>query len=396
MNSIKQIFSKIKLKPSAESEVNRKPEINRDVFVDFRPSDVENPRNWSPARKWFLAGSFVAGPAVTAPGVISDLWDIVDRGNAMAIFSCAAWIGPAAGSVISGFLQLKLNWRWGMYVCLWLGAFSILPLLMVPETHGSTVLAHKAKRARHQGYRHDGHNIQSESEASRPKLLQIYKISLTRPWVLLFDPISFFCCLYSAVIFTLQFMLFTIYPIVFQDMRGWNPGVSQIPILGQAVGGVMGVFIIFADTKRRRQKANSGKALLPEDRMILAMIGGVGFPIFMFWLSWSAQYNSVHWIVPTIGGTLLATCLMLIFFANLNYIVDAYADYAASVNAANTIARCSSSAAAPLFTRQMFSALGIGGGGSLIAGVAALLAITPFLFHRYGHVIRSKSKYALA
>jgi hypothetical protein len=43
----------------------------------------------------------------------------------------------------------------------------------------------------------------------------------------------------------------------------------------------------------------------------------------------------------------------------------------------------------------MFNVMGIGGGGSLIAGVAALLAITPFLFYRYGHIIRSKSKYAL-
>ena len=234
----------------------------------------------------FLAGTFVAAPLATAPGVLVDLWDPIERGNAMAIFSGASWVGPALGPVISGFLELKKDWRWGMYVCLWLGAFTILLMFTIPETHGPTVLTKMAARAREQG-----HDVQSEAEANKPKLVHIYKIALTRPWILLFDLISFLCCIYSCVVFTLQFMLFSIYPIVFQDMRGWNAGVSQLPILGQAVGAVIGALIIFADTRRRRRKANANKELLPEDRMVLAMIGGVGFPIFMFWFCWSAQYK---------------------------------------------------------------------------------------------------------
>lgn len=68
--------------------------------------------------------------------------------------------------------------------------------------------------------------------------------------------------------------------------------------------------------------------------------------------------------------------------------------YAASAIAANTIARSACGAAAPLFTNQMFSALGVGGGGSLIGGVAALLSIIPFLFYKYGKQIRIRSKFA--
>jgi hypothetical protein len=43
----------------------------------------------------------------------------------------------------------------------------------------------------------------------------------------------------------------------------------------------------------------------------------------------------------------------------------------------------------------MFTALGVGGGGSLIGGVATMLAIIPFAFFWYGARIRRKSKYAL-
>ena len=85
---------------------------------------------------------------------------------------------------------------------------------------------------------------------------------------------------------------------------------------------------------------------------------------------------------------------MLIHVSCFSYIIDTYADYAASAAAVIIVARSSSAAAAPLFTTQMFDALGVGGGGSLIASVAALLSATPFLFYRYGNRIREKSKYA--
>jgi hypothetical protein len=85
---------------------------------------------------------------------------------------------------------------------------------------------------------------------------------------------------------------------------------------------------------------------------------------------------------------------MLIFVCYLNYLTDTYLVYAASALAGNTIARSAIAAAAPLFTQQMFDALGVGVAGSVIGAVACLLAIIPFLFYRYGAKIRQKSKFA--
>jgi len=68
--------------------------------------------------------------------------------------------------------------------------------------------------------------------------------------------------------------------------------------------------------------------------------------------------------------------------------------YTASALAANTVLRSAAGAAAPLFTTYMFDALGVGGGGSLIGGVAVLLAPIPFVFYRYGAPIRKRSKFA--
>ena len=85
--------------------------------------------------------------------------------------------------------------------------------------------------------------------------------------------------------------------------------------------------------------------------------------------------------------------MLLIFVVYVNYIVETYTVYAASAIAANSMARYAIAAAVPLFTKQMFSALGIGGGGSLLGGVATLLAAVPFFFAKYGKSIRDRSKF---
>ena len=156
------------------------------------------------------------------------------------------------------------------------------------------------------------------------------------------------------------------------------------------VGGV----IVFYFSHKDGQKIKAGIPRKAEDRLPVAMIGGVIFPVTMFWFAWTAEYNSIHWIAPTIAGTFLATGIMLIFVGYLNYLTDTYLMFTASAMAANTICRSACGAAAPLFTEQMFNALGVGGGGSLIGGFAVLLAPIPFIFYRYGERIRVKSKFA--
>ncbi|OBS19114.1 hypothetical protein FPOA_10838 [Fusarium poae] len=429
MNSVQRILSRVSLQPNTKSEPQQEPSLNEENLIKFRDGDLDNPENWSLARKryvsavavllsmngnisssimagstqsvtqefnvsrvatalttslfllglcagplvfcsltefygrqcilyitfllyfaslfltaWppnfggllvgrFIAGSFAAGPSTIVAGILADLWKDCACGIAMGIFTCASWVGPALGTVISGVVELKKDWHWGTYVCLWLAAFSLFPMFTIPETHSDTILSQKAKLARNQGY-----NIQSGQEASKPKLTQLYKIALTRPWMLLLDIISFLCCIYSCIIAALQYMLFSIYPIVFQEMRGWNAAVSQLPILGQAVGAFFALLIVLVNTKRRKRRVSRGNQTVPEDHMVLAMIGGIGFPISMLWLSWSAQCDSVNWVVPTIGGTVLSTCLMLIQVSCFSYVTDAYsANYTASVVAINIV-----------------------------------------------------------
>ncbi|KAK1058464.1 hypothetical protein LTR74_013353 [Friedmanniomyces endolithicus] len=491
MDRLERILSRPVAKPYRSRNVQdgAKPYLNADGLLDFAPNDIENPKNWSQPRRWyitivsvllvvnatfassspsgclgsisqelhvsveaaglvvtlfllgycfgpllwaplselygrryifyatficyfafnflcaftpnfagllvgrFLTGTFASAALSNAPGILADLWQATERGNAMALFSMMTFIGPALGPVISGFLELKENWRWNFYVLIWMSFGTMLILFTIPETLPSQVLLNKARRIRRAqipGYE----DVKAPVEVTDRTFAGIFKVALTRPWIILFDTISLLVAIYLSVVYMLLYMLFTIYPIVFQQKRGWNSGVGELPLIGTVIGAVLGGMYVFYDSAQYKKKVLAGETRRPEDRLPVAMIGGILFPITMFWFAWTGEYNSIHWIVPTLAGVFLSTSILLIFVAYLNYLTDSYLIYAASALAANTVARSACGAAAPLFTSYMFDSLGVGGGGSLIAGVACLLAPIPFIFYKYGEGIRKRSKFA--
>jgi DHA1 family multidrug resistance protein-like MFS transporter len=228
----------------------------------------------------FLTGTFASAALANAPGVLADIWGPVERGNAMALFSMMTFIGPALGPVISGFLELKKNWRWNFYVLLMLSLPTLLLMFTLPETLPSQVLLNKAKRVRRAkipGYE----NVISPVEATDRSLTGIFRVAITRPWIILFDPISFLCAIYLSVVYMLLYMLFTIYPIVFQQKRGWNAGVGELPLIGTAVGACIGGAYVFYVSAQDKKRMLAGGTRKPEDRLVVAMAGGILFPITM-------------------------------------------------------------------------------------------------------------------
>jgi hypothetical protein len=86
--------------------------------------------------------------------------------------------------------------------------------------------------------------------------------------------------------------------------------------------------------------------------------------------------------------------MVLVFLSQMNYLIDAYTNYVASVLAANYVLRSLFGAAFPLFTTQMYANLGIYWASSIPAFLALACTPFPFLFYRYGEPIRLRCKYA--
>ncbi|OBZ78052.1 hypothetical protein A0H81_01678 [Grifola frondosa] len=124
------------------------------------------------------------------------------------------------------------------------------------------------------------------------------------------------------------------------------------------------------------------------------MIGAPTLVLGCFWLGWTGNYPSVHWIVPAIGTIPIGASVAMIFNSFLSYLVDTYLQYSASAFSANTIVRSSVGAAFPLFTVQMFRKLGINWACTLIGLLGLLLSPSPFLFYKFGPWIRTKSRFS--
>lgn len=76
------------------------------------------------------------------------------------------------------------------------------------------------------------------------------------------------------------------------------------------------------------------------------------------------------------------------------YLVDTYgALNGASSLAANGVLRYGFGAAFPLFTLQMYKALGVQWATSLLGFVSLGLLPIPWVLFRYGHMVRAMSKY---
>lgn len=153
-------------------------------------------------------------------------------------------------------------------------------LTIRPETFGPMILKTKARRIRAAqipGYEH----VKAPVEDTDRTLLGIYKVALTRPWIILFDTISLLCAIYMSIVYTLLYMLFSIYPIVFQQRRGWNAGVGELPLIGTVVGSLLGAVVVVVDSRKKAKRVARGEKLEPEDRLPIAMIGGIGFAVTM-------------------------------------------------------------------------------------------------------------------
>ncbi|KAJ5937316.1 hypothetical protein N7454_004971 [Penicillium verhagenii] len=289
----------------------------------------------------FFAGSFGSSPLTNAGGVIADIFPAEKRGLATSLFAGAPFLGPTLGPVIGGFLGENAGWS-----------------LLVPETYAPVLLRKRAERLS----KITGKVYRSKLDIDRGKVSarNAFGTALKRPWILLFsEPIVFLLSLYMAIVYGTLYMLFDAFPIIFQEIRGWSEGVGSLPFLAVMIGMMIAVGLNMFDNKRYVRIHNKYNGFAPpEARLPPTMFGGLAIPIGLFWFAWT-NYPSIPWIVCVLATAPFGFGMVFVFLGIMNYLIDAYTIYAASVLAANSIIRSCFGAGFPLFTTYMFNNLGI-------------------------------------
>ncbi|TDZ67340.1 Citrinin biosynthesis cluster MFS transporter mrr1 [Colletotrichum trifolii] len=356
--------------------------------------------NW-PTLLFFrlLVGVFASSPIAIVTGILADIYgDTETRGRAMAAFMVTTTFGPLFAPITSGFCSTTIGWRWTFWVALIYAGATLVPILLLPETYAPILLARRAAKLR-KANPEVASSILAPRDEEKTDFKQLATVVLTRPLrMLLFEPIVSCTCAYLALVYSIFYMSFQAFPIIFQNLYGLSPGVSgllYLPIGGGALLAIP-IFLTWERLHLRAQTRDRKWARQEEYRRLpLACLGGPLFFVSLFWLGWSARPGTSY-IAPMLAGLPFGAGFMLIFIALLNYLTDAYEIHAASANAAASTSRSLLAVVLPLATTPMFARLGIAGACSLLGGLSALMCVIPFVFIWKGEKIREGSRFCAA
>ncbi|KAL8943693.1 MAG: hypothetical protein Q9216_000892 [Gyalolechia sp. 2 TL-2023] len=346
----------------------------------------------------FLAGAFGSSPLTNSGGVIADMFPASQRGLALSVFAAAPFMGPTLGPIVGGFVGENVGWRWLEGVmAIFTGGLWILSTLTIPETYAPLLLRKRAAKLSEE----TGKVYTSKLEVGRtkPSLAESFKVALSRPWIMLLrEPIVLLLTIYMAIIYGTLYMMFGAFPIVYQENRHWSQGVGSLPFLSVLIGMLIGVIYTIPDNKRYQQAeklamSRGAVGAPPEARLPPCMIGSLCLPVGLFVFAWT-NYTHIHWIVSVIFTAPFGFGMVLLFLSVINYLIDAYTVYAASVLAANSVLRSIFGAVFPLFTTYMYDGLGIHWASSVPAFLALACVPFPFLLYKHGPGIRMRCKFA--
>lgn len=355
-----------------------------------------------------LAARMIAGLAASAPmtnvgGTLSDIWKVEEKGIPMAIFSSVLFLGPAMGPLVGGWIatatSIYKGWRW-IYWTLFAYTFIMLVIMIfVPETLGSAILKARARRLRKKtgDDRYKTAMERTELSFSRTMLVSLY-----RPFEMLIkEAILTLFSLYLCLIYSLLYLLFFAFPIVFAEGHGFSEGLTGTTFMAIVVGILLALLFVLLWNepmyKRRAEKrlaAGAEQGNTPEDRLPLMMIGATILPIGLFIFAWTSM-PYVPWEGACIGGGVsLGFAFVSVYLSANNYLVDVYPSYAASALAAKTLLRSLCASAVPLFVTPMYHHMRNQWASTLLAFVAVGMLPIPFFFYMTGAKFRASSQFA--
>lgn len=267
---------------------------------------------------------------------------------------------------------------------------AIISLLFLRETYTTVLLKRKTEHL----IKETGNTKLRSKRDSGLTTKQLFIRSIIRPTkILIMSPIVFATSIYVGVVYGYQYLMFATFTEVFQEQYGFPTKSVGLTFLGIGVGSLLGLFAIGAvsdrivKSKSKPTPESPSGRMEPEYRLPPLVVGAFFIPAGLFLYGWSADYKT-HWIVPIIGTALVGIGNIAVFMCITSYLVDAFTIFAASALAANTVVRSIMGALLPLAGQDMYAALGLGWGNSLLGFIAVACIPVPWALMKYGEKLR--------
>ncbi|KAK2598914.1 hypothetical protein QQS21_005656 [Conoideocrella luteorostrata] len=344
-----------------------------------------------------LAGCCASAPLVCAGGTIADMFDRTEKTWTFPLFAIISFTGPSLGPVIAAFIGPSdvLSWRWAEWIMLSAGALVLgVVLLFMRETYAPTLLEWKATHYRNI----TGDNrFRAEHEITEMTLLSRLKQSMTRPFVMLTEPIIVVMTSYITVIYVVLFTFLVGWPQIFEFTYDISQGLSNTIFVAISLGTLSNFFllpIIYRNTTHwARQHAH--EPFKPEIRLWWGTYGAsVAIPVSLFWLGWT-NYSSISIWSAIFAVWLFGYGTAGIFICIYMYIIDSYETYSASALTFVALTRYVVAGGMTVVGIPFYENVGTHFTLTILGCIAAVLVPVPYVLSYRGHFLRHRSKYAV-
>ncbi|CAI6096193.1 unnamed protein product [Clonostachys chloroleuca] len=250
-----------------------------------------------------------------------------------------------------------------------------------------------------------------QADEERASLATIMSTSIRRPFYLLFtEPIVFAFSLWAAFAWGVLYLAFAVVPYLHGNDFNASMRTYIAMIGGSASATAVSIWqeellkhpkwrpesqdtsSRFWTFMRRRFPADS-----PDARLYFACITASFLPAGLFgaFMAPSTGQEGDRGTNLAVGMGFATWGIYSVYLASFNYLADMYQIYASSALAANSFCRNLLGGGFPLATAAMFNRLGVKGAGGLLAGLATVLTVIPWVLVFWGDRIRARSHMAL-
>ncbi|GAB1196728.1 major facilitator superfamily domain-containing protein [Aspergillus pseudonomiae] len=345
----------------------------------------------------FLAGLFGCTPMTTFGGSMADIFDPMDRTYAFPVCCTLSFLGPFLAPMVGAFIgqSTHISWRWTEWATLIMAALVTGAIfLFVPETYGPVLLQWKAKHLREIT---GDQRFMAEIELRQTSLVTRLMHSCSRPFHLFFREIMVaLFTMYLVVVYIVLFGFLTGYEFIFGRTYGFTQGSVGLTFIGMNIGFLIAFAMvphIYFSYKKRLLNAieNGHNGLPPEERLWFAMYGAPWLPISLFWMGWTS-YPSISYWSPLVASVAFGFSVQGIFISTYQYLIDTYELFAASALVSATFFRYIAAGAMVIVSIPMYGNLGVHWSLTLLGCISVLMTPVPYIFYKYGHVIRQRNK----